>query len=162
MKEENDSKVYVLDTNILVEFSKWLPLDLNKVFWLKMEESLQKGQWVLLDVAINEVERDNEGLKKWCDDQKKKGLIKNIDDSHRNRAIEINNLYKMIDETTGKSDGDTYLIAYAEANKLVVFSREGYRAKDTDLYKIPDVCGELKVKVIRRPRIFLEAIEYKN
>ena len=68
----------------------------------------------------------------------------------------------MIDETTGKSTGDTYLIAYAEANKLTIFSREAPRKDNRDLYKIPDVCKELSVSQIYKPKEFIEAIGYKN
>lgn len=162
MNEKKDKIMYTLDTNALIGFAVWLPIDLNKIFWSKLEESLQNGDWALLDVVINEIKFENDGLKKWCEAQKKKSLQKIIDDANRNRAIEINNTYKMIDETTGKSSVDTHLIAYAEAHKLTIFSRESPRMKDTDLYKIPDVCAKLNVRVIKKPREFLEAIGFKN
>lgn len=162
MTSTDDKQIYILDTNALIGFSLWLPIDLHKSFWSKLQESLESGAWVLLDVVVNEIKHDNDGLKKWCEEQRKKGLQKSIDDTHRNRAVEINNVYKMIDETSGKSTVDTYVIAYAEANKLVVFSRESPRVKATDLYKVPDVCKELKVKVIHKPKEFVEAIGFRN
>lgn len=163
MSDVEDKKVvYILDTNALIQFSVWLPIDLNKVFWRKMAESLENGDWVLLDVMVDEIKYSNDGLQKWCDERKKQGLVKNIEDVHRERAAEINNSHKMIDETTGKSTGDTYLIAYAEANKLTIFSREAPRKNNTDLYKIPDVCKELSVGQIYKPKEFIAAIGYKN
>lgn len=155
-------KVYVLDTNILFDLSLWLPIDLNKAFWTKFEKALQNGKWVLLDVVAEEVKNDNDGLKKWCDTQKKNGFIKPLEDSHRTRSVEINNRYPMIDETTQRSTVDTYLIAYAEANKYTIFTREGYRKKTEDLHKIPDVCKKLNVKFMRKPKEFFEMLEYKN
>jgi len=154
-------KLYVLDTNILIGLSVWIPISLNKIFWSKLEDSLQNGDWILLDVVVDEIKYD-EDLKKWCKEQKKKGLIKNISDDDRNRGIEINNTYKMIDTTTQKSTVDTYLIAHAETNGLTVLSRESPRIKDTDLYKIPDVCELLKIDCIKKPKLFLEAIGYRN
>jgi len=162
MNDAEKNKVYILDTNALIQFSVWLPIDLNKNFWAKLEESLEKGEWVLLDVVVGEIKYGNDGLQKWCESQKKKGLMNSIDDSHRERATEINNAYKMIDETTGKSTGDTYLIAYAEASKLTVFSREAPRKNNGDLHKIPDVCKVLNVQLIYKPKEFLEAIGYRN
>ncbi|MEK7144914.1 MAG: DUF4411 family protein [Patescibacteria group bacterium] len=162
MNPSEDKRVYILDTNALIQFSLWLPIDLNKNFWTKFEESLGKGEWVLLDVMVDEIKFGNDGLKKWCDRQKQKGLMRSITDDHRNRGAEINNTYKMIDDVTGKSTGDTYLIAYAESNKLIVFSREAPRKGNGDLYKIPDVCKALKVELIYKPREFLEAIGYRN
>ena len=162
MSVPQNIKRYILDTNALIGFSTWIPIDLNKNFWTKLEESLQNGAWVLLDVVVDEIRYDNDGLKKWCEIQKKKGLLKSIEDAHKNRAVEINNSYKMIDETTGKSTIDTYLIAYAEANQLVVLSRESLRANDSDLYRVPDVCKKLNLRVIKRPKEFLGAIGFKN
>jgi len=162
MNDSNPSKVFIIDTSALIDFSLWLPVDLNKVFWSKMEESLKESKWILLDTMVDEVRSNNDGLKSWCQEQKRKGLVKSVDDSHKNRAVEINALYTMIDESSGKSSGDTYLIAYAEANKLTIFTREKPRKNTADLYKIPDVCNALKLKLIRSPRIFLEAIGYKN
>lgn len=162
MNASEDKKIYILDTNALIQFSVWLPIYLNKNFWAKLEEALEKREWVLLDVMVDEIKYGNDGLKKWCEEQKKKGLIQSITDMHRNRAAEINNTYKMIDGTTGKSTGDTYLVAYAETNKLTVFSREAPRKDSNDLYKIPDVCRALNIGLIYKPKEFLEDIGYKN
>jgi hypothetical protein len=162
MTNPASEKIYVLDTNILFELSLWLPIDLNKPFWTKFEEALQNGKWVLLDVIVDEVRGENDGLKKWCENQKRNGFTKPLEDLHRTRATEINNQYPMIDETTLRSTVDTYLIAYAEAHKLVVFSREGYRKKPEDLHKIPDVCKALNLEVTRKPREFFEMLGYKN
>jgi len=162
MNTSPEKQTYLLDANILFGFSLWVPIHLNKNFWSKLEESLANGDWILLDAVVAEIKHDNDGLKKWCDAQKKKGLVKNISDDNKNRGVEINNTYKMIDETTQKSTADTYLIAYAEGNKLTVFSREAFRTNDTGLYKIPDVCRELHIRTIRRPKKFLEAIGFRN
>lgn len=66
----------------------------------------------------------------------------------------------MIDATSGKSEVDTYLIAYAEANNLGIFSRESRRENSRTLYKIPDVCDILNIKHIHSPRFFLEEIGF--
>ena len=115
---------------------------------------------LLLDAVVREIKYNSE-LEKWCKEQGKAGLVKNITDVNKARAVEINNQYKMIDETTQKSTVDTYLIAYAEANSLVVFSREGPKGNGDVLYKIPDVCDKLKIKRIRKPEDFMVAIGYK-
>ncbi len=86
MSMPTNKKVYILDTNALIQFSVWLPIDLNKNFWTKLEESLKNGEWILLDVMVGEIRYGNDGLQKWCDAQKKKGLMQSIDDSHRERA----------------------------------------------------------------------------
>ena len=154
-------KVYLPDTNILIGFSFWLPVPLHKVFWAQLAESLERGEWIFLDVVRKEIKYNPE-LEKWCKEQEKKGFVTAISDDHRARGVEINNQYKMIDETTQKSTVDTYIIAYAEASKSVLFSRESPRKSDKDLYKIPDVCSLLGVERIAKPEVFLKAISFQN
>ena len=131
----NGAKIkYLLDTNVLIEFSVWKPisLNLNKDFWTGFETALRKNDWILLDVVAGEVKYDND-LIGWINNQKKNGLVEKIKTDDRNRAAEINNSYKMIDEITFKSTVDTYLIAYAEANNLGIFTRENHRKNMAEL-----------------------------
>lgn len=152
---------YLLDTNVLIGFHIWKPisLNLNKEFWSKFGEALEKDKWVLLDAVVEEITYEND-LKKWCREQGKRGLIKKISNENKTRGVEINNQFKMIDEATQKSTVDTYLIAYAEANNLGVFSRESNRKDSTELYKISDVCGILNIGLVRSPKFFLEDIGF--
>jgi hypothetical protein len=152
---------YLVDTNVLIGFSLWKPISLNfnSIFWSKFSDALKNGEWVLLDVVANEVQYDTD-LVKWCKEQKKNGLVTKIEDENRSRAVEINDQYKMIDGATGKSEVDTYLIAYAEANNIGIFSRESFRKNAGELYKIPDVCQLLNIKRTNKPKTFLRAIGF--
>jgi|SRR3989344_4214747 len=161
MNSTDQKKIYLLDTNVLIGFALWLPISLNNVFWLRLAESLKDKDWVLLDAVVKEI-KYNEALTNWCKEQDRKGLMAVLSDAHKARGVEINNQYKMIDDITQKSTVDTYLIAYAEANGLAVFSRESPRKNDSELYKIPDVCGLLKVPRISKPEAFMQAIGFKN
>ena len=156
-----NKKIYLLDTNVLIDFALWVPIPLNSVFWSKLAESLKNGDWVLLDVVVDEIMYMPD-LKKWCAEQKRLGLVKVVTDDNKNRAIEINNQYTMIDSATLKSTGDTYLIAYAEANRLTIFSRESPRKNQQALFKIPDVCSAMKIDRISKPQVFLQALGFKN
>ena len=151
---------FLVDTNVLIGFSLWIPIPLNGGFWNKLEEALKNDKWVLVDVVVKEI-KYNSDLEKWCKKQENKGLVKKICDDNKYKAIKINNQYKMIDEVTHKSTVDTYLIAYAEANNLGIFSRESPRANSTDLYKIPDVCDKLKIERIKQPMVFFKKIGFK-
>ncbi len=153
--------IYLLDTNVLIGFSLWLPIRLNTMFWAKLADALKSGTWVLLDAVVKEI-KYNDDLQKWCKERSKEGLVRSLEDKHKDRGVEINSQYKMIDDITQKSTVDTYLIAYAEANRLTVFSRESGRKNDRELYKIPDVCKNLNIFRIAKPEIFLNAIGYKN
>lgn len=129
-------------------------------FWDKLSVALNDKKWVLLDVVVSEIKYNKE-LEAWCKKQKQNGLVTDLDDDSRNRAIEINNTYPMIDTTTAKSTVDTYIIAFAERNSLGVFSRESNMdPTKTTLYKIPDVCQKLKVENIRKPETFYKQIGF--
>lgn len=157
MPDTQSKTIYLLDTNILIGFSTWAPISFFNDFWSKLADSLANGDWILLDVVVDEILYDKD-LKSWCGEQKRKGRVRPIDDDHRNRAAEINNEYKMIDDITQNSKVDPYLIAYAEVNKLCVVTREIRREKQGDLYKIPDVCKKFGVNCIQKPKVFLAGI----
>jgi hypothetical protein len=153
--------IYLLDTNVLIGLSLWKPmsLKLNDIFWTEFTEALKQGAWILLDVVADEVKFDTE-LVAWCKEQKKNKLITELDDDSRDRAVEINKLYPMIDQTTFKSEVDTFIIAYAEANSFGIFSRESPRVGGAGLYKIPDVCDSLHIKRLSKPKAFLKEIGF--
>jgi predicted nucleic acid-binding protein len=151
---------YLLDTNILIKFCYWKPIELrlNDFFWSELSNKLKRGEWVLVDVVVNEITREGK-LKDWCEEQVKNGFVVKVDDSVRKRAVEINNLYEMIDQYSGNSTVDTYIIAYAKANGLGVFSDEMKRI-GTGLYKIPDVCELLGIRHTRQPIVFLKNVGF--
>lgn len=163
MNEDTDNLPYLLDANILMGFDIWMPIELNtnKAFWIALEESLKNKKWVLLDVVVNEV-KYNGDLKEWCKKQKQAGYVSELSDANRNRGIEINDSYPMIDQSSGRSETDTYIIAYAEEKKLRILSREGPKKLTERLNKIPDVCRILGVASTRNPLVFYKDIGYGN
>lgn len=156
----NSKKTYLLDTNVLIDFAVWIPIPLNSIFWSKLEDSLKNGEWILLDEVVNEIKFLPE-LQKWCKKQKQAGRVSSISNDDRNRAVVINTTYPMIDSAFN-STVDTYIIAYAEANKLTIFSRESPRKNNTALHKIPDTCAALKIDRIAKPQVFLTDIGFNN
>lgn len=157
MNEEEQNDIYILDTNVLLELERWIPIEIGPTFWDLLEKALKDGKWVLLDIIVEEIGYPAT-LVAWCKKQRAMGNVVKIDDSQRERGVEINRLFPMIDESSGRSEKDTYLIAYAEAYGLTVFSREGPKKPSESRYKIPDVCTELKVRSIRNPRTFYKLI----
>lgn len=150
---------YVLDTNILINFAMWRPLSMCPEFWDRMSETLKEGKWILLDVVVDEIKYDDD-LIEWCKKQKNNALITILPDECRERAVEINNRHPMIDEVTAKSTVDTFIVSFAELNKLYIFTRESFKDsnKIDALHKIPDVCKLLHIKYERVPKRFLQNI----
>ena len=159
MNSEAKQPVYVVDTNVLIGFSTWNPLEFKSDFWSKFERALEDKRWVLLDVVVGEIIYDGE-LKKWCKRQKDKGLITVIDDEIKNLATEINNKYKMINTETGNSSVDPFVVAFASKNGFGICTREIYKTNVEPLFKIPDVCDILKIPCIKNPTRFMKSIGF--
>ncbi|PIZ81296.1 MAG: hypothetical protein COY02_02800 [Parcubacteria group bacterium CG_4_10_14_0_2_um_filter_41_6] len=143
--------VYVIDTNILIGFDIWHPFKNCPDFWVKLESAIKDGKVILLDVVVDEVRPYNLGLTKWLKKQKDNGLIIKISDEVREEAVRINNQYKMINQNTGNSIADTYVIAFALLNGVGIFTRESPRKYSNQLYKIPDVCDKFGIAYKRSP-----------
>lgn len=152
-------KVYLVDTSVLIGFVNWLPFKYHQKFWDKLALALENGQWTLLDIVVNEITYPK-ALKDWCEDQRKKGLVKKIDPLDKDRGIDINNQYPMIDQSSFKSETDTYIIAYAERNGLKIISAEREKYPHEVLFKIPDTCNLLGIKNTRRVEDLLDDIGY--
>ncbi|MEK7541295.1 MAG: DUF4411 family protein [Patescibacteria group bacterium] len=159
MNVDGSKPIYVVDTNVLLGFATWNPLEFRQEFWEKFEKALENKKWVLLDVVVGEVIYDGE-LKRWCKRQKDRNLVTTIDDEIKNLAIEINNKYPMINVETDNSSVDPFLIAFASKNELGVFTREIYKMPGEPLYKIPDVCKALNVPCIKNPTWFMKSIGF--
>ncbi len=139
---------YILDTNILIGFQEWVPREFFPTFWSTLADKIQDGKIILLDVVCDEV-LYSPSLTKWCATQKGNNLLTSIDNQDRVRGLVINSQYKMIDANSGKSEVDTYIIAYAERTGVSICSKESRRRNNKELYKIPDVCGILKIHITK-------------
>lgn len=159
MSSEANQPIYIVDTNVLIGFSTWNPLEFKSEFWSKFEKALEDKKWVLLDVVVDEIIYDGE-LKKWCKRQRDNGLATVIDGEIKNLAIEINNKYKMINTETGNSSADPFIVAFASKNGFGICTREVYKTSGEPLFKIPDVCGMLKIPHIKNPTRFMKSIGF--
>lgn len=156
-------KIYLLDTNVLIELAIWHPVLICENFWSYLASSLMKGEWILTDEVVKEVGiRYQPELTKWCRAAEMAGHTRKISDANRDRGLEINKLCPIIDAKSYKSIVDTHLIAFAEEHGLTVFTREKHKSEAKELNKIPDVCHVLKIDWTREPEVFLSAISYKN
>lgn len=145
--QSQQKTVYVIDSNFLINFDKWIPQSVCSKFWSELERTLKEGKWILLDVVVKEVSREST-LKKWCEKQKQNGLVTKITDADKLAAAQLNRDYPMIDPASGRSEGDTYILAHAKAGGYGIASDESLRRSTSDPYKIPDVCA--KLGIIRR------------
>ena len=137
-------KQYLIDANILINFSIFTPMKYHKNFWEELTNQIQQKRLILLDTIAKEC-RGTE-LKEWLKGVKESIII--VDNDIKQRGIKINKEHNIITtELTGqiKSEPDTHLIAYAQKHNIAIFTYEGRRKSVKDPKKIPDVCRDLNI-----------------
>ena len=150
----NQRKPYIIDTNILISFHIFTPMNIHVTFWDQLSEAVENGEIIIIREVVNECTKPPE-IKKWVRSQK----IIETDDVHE-RATEINNEYRLITEKEGikKSEADPIIIAYAEKNNGIVFTQEA----ENDPKKMPDVCKALSIDCQRWPGQVFKDIKFKR
>ncbi len=163
---------YVIDANILINFSIFAPPSTHKTFWMNMEEAVNTDKIIIIRDVADECKYGF--INAWVEQFEATGKIINVNDKVKQRSLNINNTFKMITQVNNssgqsisKSEADPVIIAYAEANKYIVFTREGEQwvglnkpltSSHKQTMKIPAVCRELKVKLERSPENVLPNI----
>ena len=150
-------KPYIIDTNILINFRIFTPMSVHVTFWKQFNEAVENGTIIIIREVADEC-KDSE-INEWVKSQR----IIETDDVQK-RAIEIDDKYHLITQKEGitKSAADPVIIAYAEKNNGIVFTREAKRKLDDTPMKIPDVCEALSIKYQRWPDQFFKNIKFKT
>ena len=150
-------KPYIIDTNILINFRIYTPMNIHIIFWEQLSEIIREGKIIIKDVADECTRRK---LKNWVNKQR----IEQVPDGVYKRAAEINNKYQLITQEGQfkKSEADPVIIAYAEIHSGIVFTQEAKRKSDSEPRKIPDVCKALRIQYQRWPDNVFEDIKFKE
>ena len=165
-EHKHNQRNYVIDTNILINFDIFTPQKIHKKFWANMEAAIDSGNIIIIKDVADECK--HQSIKKLVDGLDANGKIVKVSSDIRARALEINDEFNMIttvgQDASGspiiKSEADPVIIAYAEANKYTVFTRESKRGPRANQslgstirkpMKIPAVCDALGVDCERSP-----------
>ena len=155
---------YLIDANILISLDIFTPREYHLDFWAGLKEQIAKGNIILLDVIYDECKSPH--LKKWLDKEiKAAGLITPVSTDIKNKGLALNKKYGIITkDAVGriKSAADTYLIAYAKKNGLVIFTYESKRRDVQAPMKIPDVCDAQKVPYQRLTRHVMNVLKFRS
>ena len=152
-------KPYVIDTNILINFDIFTPIQIHTTFWEQLSFAVKHGAIIIIEDVKNECKYGK--VKNWVKEQK----IISVDNEIQNAAIKINNKYQLItydDKGNKKSEADPVIIAYAKKNNCAVFTREQKRKSDEDAMKIPDVCDALGIDYERHPIKVFKKLNFKK
>ncbi len=147
---------FSIDTSSLVAaWAERYPIDVFPSFWDRLAELIASGALVACREVLRELERRDKDLHTWC--RAHDGFFVEIDDPMQSRVIEIMGKYpKFVDERTGKSAGDPFVIALAARHdpRLVVVTEENGGTAQRP--KIPFVCREEDVPCINLLQLIRE------
>jgi hypothetical protein len=147
---------YTIDTSSLVAaWAERYPIDVFPSFWDRLATLIATGEVVACREVLRELERRDKDLHNWCEAHH--GFAIEIDDPMQEHVIEIMGKYpKFVDERTGKSAGDPFVIALAMRHNpgLVVVTEENGGTAQRP--KIPFVCQEENVPCINLLQLIRE------
>ena len=156
----HDQVIYSLDTSALIAaFHERYPIENFPSLWHKIEELIKNGRLKMSQIVFEEAMRDTE-IKQWCDqNQLKQNLQVTIDESVQERVNEVLSQFpRLVDNRTGKSGADPWVIALAMITQNCVVVTEENPTHSANRPKIPDVCAQFNLQCIK----ILDLIEKEN
>lgn len=138
--------LYSIDTSALLDaWARWYPPDLFPTVWDSIARVVDAQCVVATDEVLNELEKKADDCHEWAKAQPKMFLP--LDAAIQISAAEILAEFpKLVDERTGKSMGDPFVIAVARVHSLAVVT--GEKGGTRERPKIPNVCDHYDIRCI--------------
>src|ERR1035437_1654173 len=161
--------VYVLDSNFFIQAHRAnYPLDVALGFWNKVQQLAKEGKIISIDKVKNEIFKNEDDLKKWCEKNLPKDFFKDtktVLDSYSqivSWAVSKNNQYNQnaLNEFLNAEEADAWLISYAHTHKLTIITQELSQPESKRKVKIPDVCIHFGIPFINTIEMFRELREH--
>ena len=141
---------YLLDTNIFIRSKNELPMDIFHGFWQRLAELARAGQIFSSVKVKEEIDRGNDELKQWCDEQLPKDFFLSFE-AHAEYANLMtwangNPVFTVPAKQEFATVADAYLVATAAAKGMKVVTFETSDPLCKKRVKIPDACIALGVE----------------
>lgn len=147
---------YSIDTSSLIAaWAERYPIDVFPTFWQRLGQLIESGLLAASIEVLRELKRKAPDLHDWIKDRAE--LFVEIDDECQQHVAALMAKYpKFVDERTGKSAGDPFVIAVAigENKQLKVVTEE--IGGTLDRPKIPNVCRLENIECINLLQLIRE------
>ena len=147
--------MYVIDSNVLIEAAKrYYAFDIAPAFWESLERLSQAGQISSIDRVKQELDRGNDALKDWADDQFASAFMTTDQDDVIESFRRIMNWVNTSPQYTPAAKAnfaniaDGWLVAYALAKNAIVVTDEVYRAEKRSSIPIPVICQAFELQYV--------------
>lgn len=141
------------------------PLDVFSSFWGKIKVMAGAGQICSIDKVKNELFKNEDALKTWCEQNLPEDFFKFSDTSFTEYAQIVNWAYSKLDNPYTQSaldifmdaeEADAFLVAFAKKHSLVIVTNEVSAPDSKRNVKLPDVCQAFGVCSILPVQLFRE------
>ncbi len=138
---------YSLDSDAIINAWRDYPIHNLPVIWKWVEKLGREQIGGMSEVVFKELEKGGDECYKWFKERKELFVYPN-DEEIQNEVRRLVNTYNNFGITTGKNEGDPYVIALALVKGAVVVTNES-PSNDMNGPKIPDICREEGIRIIK-------------
>lgn len=141
---------YLLDTNIFIRCKNDMPMDIFQGLWQRIVDLAQNGQIFSSVKVKEEIDKGNDELVQWCNDNLPKGFFLPFD-SHAEYASLMtwangSAVFSAAAKQEFATVADAFLVATAAAHNMKVVTFETSDPACKKRVKIPDACIALGVE----------------
>ena len=138
---------YCIDTSSLMDlWCRWFKPTIVPSLWEHMSGLVDAGQLISTEEVFHEIERKEDALFDWV--KERKSMLVSLTDEVQSEVDKIMAEFpKLVDERTGKSFADPFVIATAIVMEATVVTGEDQGTRNRP--KIPVVCDHFNVPWIR-------------
>jgi hypothetical protein len=141
---------YCVDTSFLLDaWRRKYPPDHFPPFWEYLNSLISNGDMKAPEEVFYDLEKKDDEVLAWAKDQKK-ALFVPIDYETQQEVSAILARFEfLVNQRTGRSSSDPWVIALAKLNSSTVITNEGLSTnQNPQKPKIPDVCVSLSIRYI--------------
>lgn len=138
---------YCFDTSSFLDAAvRWYPRDIFPSFWEKLEELIGNGQIVTSGEVLRELERKDDEVFQWAK-ARPELFMPLSEDVQRATAKVLEKFPRLVDERSGKSRADPFVIGVAIVTGATLVTGEQARGSDKRP-RIPDACQGFNVRCV--------------
>lgn len=141
---------YLLDTNIFISCKNNMPMDIFQGLWQRIADLAQNGQIFSSVKVKEEIDKGNDELVQWCNDNLPKGFFLPFDSYAEYASLMTWANGSAVFSAAAKHEfatvADAFLVATAAAHNMKVVTFETSDPACKKRVKIPDACIALGVE----------------
>ena len=141
---------YCVDTSFLLDaWRRKYPPDHFPPFWEYLDRLILNGDMKAPEEVYYDLEKKDDEVLGWAKDRKKALFVPIDYETQQEVSAMLERFEFLVNQRTGRSSSDPWVIALAKINSSTVITNEGLSAKpNPQKPKIPDVCVALGVRYI--------------